>query len=108
MPTKKRDLDTRITVATGEAFKRVSFITQTFLEEIVAALVKEGFVELRGFGKIALRRQRGTPPPAKRYGGKAPSAAPIHRFRVCFTKSASLRKKIQLAKKEKRNGQARR
>ena len=108
MPTKKRDLDTRVTVATGETFKRVSFITQSFLEEVVSALVKEGLVELRGFGKITLRKQLGTPPPARRFGGSAPSAATLYRFRVCFTKAASLRKKIQLAKKEKRNGQARR
>lgn len=108
MPAKKRDLDTRVTLSTGEPFKRVSFITQTFLEEVVAALVKEGLVELRGFGKLALRKQRGTPPPAQRFGGKAPSTAPIYRFRVCFTKSASLRKKVQLAKKEKRNGKVRR
>jgi nucleoid DNA-binding protein len=102
---KKRDLDRRITLATGETFKRVSFITQTFLEEIVEALVTEGSVDLRGFGRIALRKQKGTPPPGRRYGGKAPTTAPLHRFRICFTKSARLRKEIQLAKKEKRHGQ---
>lgn len=105
---KKRDLDQRVNLLTGEPYKRVSYITQTFLEEIVAALIKEGSVELRGFGKIHLRKQQGTPPPARRYGGKAPKTAPLQRFRVCFSKSARLRKEIQLAKKERHFGQARR
>lgn len=108
MATKKQELDRRVTLATGEAYRRVSFITQTFLEEVIAALVEVGSIELRGFGKIHLRKQRGTPPPGKRYGGKTGSTAPVHRFRICFSKSASLRKKIQLAKKEKHNGQIRR
>jgi len=106
--TKKQELDRKVTVATGEPYRRVSYITQAFLEEIITALVEVGSIELRGFGKIHLRKQRGTPPPGKRYGGKEPATAPLNRFRICFSKSASLRKKIQLAKKEKRHGQVRR
>lgn len=101
---KKLELDRKVTIETGEPFRLVSLVTQTFLEEIVNALVKDGVVELRGFGKIHLRKQCGTPPPGKRFGGKTPATAPVIRFKVCFSKAASLRKEIQLAKKVKHHG----
>lgn len=99
--TTKASIDRKITHDTGENHRRVSFITESFLEELFAALVKGRLVELRGFGLIELKKQGGAGQL------KSPSAknedAP--RFRVCFTKARRLRVEIHRKYKEKHRGE---
>lgn len=93
-------LDRKITHNTGEKLSRVSFITESFLEEMFSALVKGKLVELRGFGLMELRRQRG----AGQLNGSGARQDDIPRFRVCFTKARRLRVEIHRNYKEKHRG----
>ena len=48
----KRNIVNRISVATGYPKTRIDQVVDRFLEELIAALVREGRVELRNFGVL--------------------------------------------------------
>lgn len=107
MPNRvsKRELDTLVARMTGEPIRKVSYITETFFEELADALSSGGPVQIRGFGEFSLKKQRGVPPEgALKNGGTSTRKDHGIRFRVCFTKSAGLRREIWRKFKEKHHG----
>lgn len=105
---RKSDLDKRVVQATGAKSSLVSFITESFIEEIVDALSDGKSVEIPRFGKMCVKKQRGTAPPKEPFGGGPRSTDPGIRFRVCFSKSRLLRTEVWRKYKEKQFGKARR
>jgi nucleoid DNA-binding protein len=85
----KAELDNRVAVALGLPSKRVSAVTDAFIDELCASVVEHGGFHLTGLGKLVLNIERG----ANQLGKDVPPDS--MRIRLYFTKSRTLKEQIE-------------
>lgn len=102
----KPELDRRTAADIGMAVDQVSFVTTTFIENLMDAMAEHGVVRIYGFGRFKLTWQGGSPPPTKRFGKQQSKEGQLRTMRVYFTKARGFTKAIK--ERQVPHGQTRR